>query len=257
MTIERNPLDLSLSPHSAWLRRYKSRVDPSPLPDTIPAFSDVKHEAITASDHSLAKMVWILEKVSRIQHAYLSAFQKIQEGLYTSAWMPLSGCESDILGLDKHFVEKNDEFGLEHIRVHVQQLLDLYPPRMGISLGYITNEFRCSICGTKRIPGKGCEHRIGEVYDGVLCGRHLIDLDIFHVAFVTNPSNDYSVVFPNGNHDYRFALIKFVVDALNTPWDRWNFRIETRRKHHPAFVDVVGSDPCPCQSSLRYESCCL
>ena len=247
----------NLKPVGDWLRCYRERTDASAFLEHSQFLSLLKREVVLGGDQALAKDIWILETISRIQHSFLSAFHKIQASQFTAAWQCLDGCENGLSHLGNHLVEEDDEFGIEHARVHNQQFQELYPIEIGFSPGYLRKGFRCSICGTRKIPGGGCDHKAGEIYDGEFCGRELVDLDILHIIPVRNPAQNYSVIFPNGNNDRRFELVKFVVDALGSPWDRWSLSIEDRKEFHPAFEGVKGDDICPCGSSLSYSYCCL
>lgn len=58
--------------------------------------------------------------------------------------------------------------------------------RVGMSIGAIVREARCSIC--LQDP-HDCEHIIGEQYDGDRCVRMIIKADLLEVSFVTRPAD--------------------------------------------------------------------
>ena len=87
-------------------------------------------------------------------------FHKIQASQFTAAWQCLDGCENGLSHLGNHLVEEDDEFGIEHARVHNQQFQELYPIEIGFSPGYLRKGFRCSICGTRKIPEVGATTRL-------------------------------------------------------------------------------------------------
>lgn len=58
--------------------------------------------------------------------------------------------------------------------------------RVGMSIGAIVREARCSIC--QRDP-HDCEHITGDEYEGRLCVREIVRADVLEVSFVTRPSD--------------------------------------------------------------------
>ena len=239
------------------LRDYKDRTDRVLPSDYWQGLSDLKNEAVADNDQLTAKAVWCLETAGRVQDHFVSAYLHIRADQFKQAWDRLERCGNEIGFLGRHFTEKNEEYGIEHARAHTRQLQELYPFKWGISPAFLMKEIRCSICNTKLSLRAGCDHKLGEIYDGDVCGGRITDLDILHVALVRNPAQKFSVIFPKGNDDPLFFPIKYVRDALNSPWHGWTYHKEDRRQYHPVFKDVGRNDPCPCGSTLKYKRCCL
>lgn len=239
------------------LRDYRSRSTTLLLPEHWHKLSELKHAAVAADDQLTAKAVWCLETIGGIQDQFVSAFSSMSSGEFKEAWDELERCEIELIFLDKHFREMEREFGVEHVRVHTRRFQDLYPFKWGISPAFLNKEIRCSICDAKLTLRVGCEHRVGEIYDGEMCSRVIKDIQILHFALVDNPVQKYSVIFSDGNNDDRFILIKYPVAALRSPWDGWNYRKEERRQYHPAFRRLRRNELCPCRSGLKYKLCCL
>lgn len=240
-----------------WLRSYRDRIADPSVPDHQPLLAQVKRDAIFANDQLTAKAVWCLETMGRIQNHFESSFSDIKTGKFKSAWDELERCEVEIHFLDRHFTEENGEFGIEHVATHSKQLQELYPLGWGISPGYLYTDVRCTICDAKWTLRSRCIHKVGEIYDGEMCGKKIMKAKILHLALVENPAQKYSVIFPNGDNDYRFDRVKYVVEGLRNAWGGWSYRKEELRKNHPAFVGVGRNSPCPCGSTLKYKHCCL
>ena len=240
-----------------WLRNYEGRSANSSFSDHQLLLSQSKSDAVSVNDQLTAKAMWCLETIGRIQEQFESSFLDIRSGKFMSAWNRLESCEIAIHFLDKNFTEKDGEFGVEHARVHTRQFQDLLPYKWGISPGYLRTDIRCTICDTKWTLRKRCVHKEGEIYEGKRCGKKICKFQILELALVENPAQKYSVVNVIGDDDPRFEVVKFVVDALKSPWHCWSFHKEELRQYNPAFQNVERSDLCPCGSTLLYENCCL
>lgn len=217
----------------------------------------IKADFVNLNDQVGAKAVWCLETIGHIQDEFISAFWKIKAERYQEAWFPLADCENGIAILRRHFFECEGQFGIDHVRVHVQQLQDLYHLKWGYSPGLLIEEKHCSICGIKRQLRSDCGHIVHEVYDGKLCVNKVDKAKIFEVSLVPNPAQKHSVVWPVGQTLPQFRLLKYLADQLLSPWDIWMYHKETRKSHHPAFKDITPPDLCPCGSGSTYEHCCI
>jgi len=240
-----------------WLRNYRERPASPSLSEHQHFLAQLKREAVSANDQMTAKAVWCLETIGQIQSLFETSFSDLVEDDFENAWIGLDRAETEIYLLDRHFAEETEEFGIEHVRIHAKQFQELYPVKWGISPGYLRTDIRCSICNARWTLRNRCLHKLGEIYDGDMCGKVIHGLEFLHIALVENPAQKYSVIFPNGNDDYRFQLVKYVVDGLKSPWACWSYQREERRKHHPVFANVGRNHPCPCGSFQKYKHCCL
>lgn len=57
--------------------------------------------------------------------------------------------------------------------------------RVGLSPGYIVRRAECGICGA---DPEHCPHIRGRTYDGAVCVRRLVELDLLEVSFVGRPA---------------------------------------------------------------------
>ena len=239
------------------LRVYRKRLD-SLLPETFwQSLHDKKSKASSQCDQKTAKLVWCLETIGRIQDHFLSAFLSTRKSEFMAAWYELERCEAELSFLNRHFSEQEDEFGIEHIRIHSKQFQELYPYSIGFSPAYVIEKMSCSICDAKITLRSGCGHKVGEIYDGEMCARSISKAKMLHVSIVDSPAQKSSVIFPYGNNDRRLLLVKSVVVALKSPWHSWSYQKEERRQYHPAYQGVEPNDDCPCGSTRTYSSCCL
>ena len=86
-------------------------------------------------------------------------------------------------------------FGLSYLQKHVRQFQELFPYRYFGSPGMVVKERVCSIFGALFKLRSGCEHVVGEIYNGELCSRILLGLDVLEVSIVDSPVHKYSVIF--------------------------------------------------------------
>lgn len=163
------------------------------------------------------------------------AFNAICEGEFKESWDTLEKCENAIRGLDWHFTEAENEFGIEYVRKHTKQFQELFPLKWGVSLGLLIKEARCSICDSKLTLRYECTHELGEIYDGEECLKVISDFELLHVALVDNPVQKVTMFFPDEDKNHIFDKIQEIAIFLGSPWRRWSSTREERRTHHPAF----------------------
>ena len=239
------------------LRNHRGRIDSTLRPGFWQSLAQFKSRAVIDEDQLTAKAIWCLETIGRIQDHFVSAFHHLKMSEFKEAWDQFERCEVETGFLDNHYIEERGEFGVEHIRTHTRQFQELFPFTVGMSLAFIREDVRCSICDTRIGLRSGCEHKVGEIYDGEMAHRVIHKGKMLHVSIVDSPAHKYSVIFPNGNDDPRLKPINELVNRLGSPWRRWSFEKEDRRDLHPAFRNVGRNDLCPCNSSLKYKRCCL
>ena len=235
------------------LRNYKGRnnqVIPSWLWEELTV---LKEKSVSTGDQLTAKAIWCLEAVGHIQDHFVTIFVQLKAGEFQKGWNELDNCEQQIVGLDKHFTEDKDEFGVEHARVHTKQFQDLYPLHWGVSPGMLYKEIRCSTCDTKLALRSGCEHINGEIYDGKMCHAVVTSAEFLHLALVENPVQKFSFIFPEPGNDSGFQPIKELATRIGTPWRRWSYYKEERRQFHPRFKGIGRNARCPCNSGTKYK----
>jgi hypothetical protein len=156
-----------------------------------------------------------------------------------------------------------EEFALPFINRHVEQFQKLYPYSIFISPAILDHEVRCSICNAKISIRSGCEHEVGEIYEGVRCLRVVTKFEQIETSFVTDPVQKYSVPFmvdrktgKSFDH-YDYSVVSYVVRGLRSPFDGWSMVRTTRRQPHKRYKHVGRNAKCPCASGKKYKSCCL
>lgn len=234
---------------------FRSRTSAKLPPEFWKYLSGIKETYVNQNNQLGAKATWCLEIIGHIQDNFISAFRCFRAEEFRKSWVLLERCEQAITSLDRHFSEKQDEFGIEHIRVHTEQLQELFQLKWGFSPGLLFKRVHCSVCQSRRTLRSDCGHEVGEIYDGNICYDIITEAEILHISLVDNPAQKYSVFWPD--NDTQFAVLKYLADELLTPWDVWKYVKEIRRRHHPAFRNVGGDDLCPCGSDIKYRRCCI
>jgi hypothetical protein len=258
--------DPELRESIAWLAAFRSRsVDDRQVPIAhTERWKATKARAVNDGNQPLAKAVWCLETVATIQEHYLNGVARMKEGAYYAGWCELERAEINLHFLDSHLRDARDELGLELIRHQIKSFQGIYPYQLFISPEIWKKEVRCSVCNARVTPRSGCGHRVGEIYVGQLCGRVVTQAQMLAVSLVRVPVQKYSVVYPadpgcsGGEPNLgAYPSVSYVVDRLESPWDRFHFEwTQTRHPHH-LYADVQLTDPCPCIApNGTYAECC-
>ena len=190
------------------------------------------------------------------QDAFVQAFNSARCEAFKVAWDSLDEAEGRLTSVERHFTDDGDAFGLRHMRVHVPQFQSLFPYRWGISPAFLYKRLACSICSQRITLRSNCGHFSGEIYDGEMCGAVAEDVKLLHLSLVESPAQRYSVMDLDPDMP-GFEPVRYVFNALRSPWDAWTVRREERRAHHPLFRNLGRNDPCPCASGRKYKRCCL
>lgn len=235
---------------------YRDRVTqllPSQYWDIL---KSVKGKAVAVGDQAMAKAAWCFEAIGRIQDHFIEAFSLMKNDQFYRAWCNLERCEIEIGFLDPHFQDSGNQFGIEHIRNHVPKFQALFPYKLFLSPAFIVRESRCSICKQPFRLRKGCEHKVGEIYNGEMCFREITKANLLEVSLVENPVQKYSVPF-GPDIKYNYGAVKYVIQGLRSPWQKWDYRRYEVPLEKEPFPGTERNEPCPCGSKQKYKECCL
>ncbi len=250
--------DDSLRRSASFLRNYRLRTDTDLYPQCLRALSELKQEAVQRNDQRVAKAIWCLETIAKVQEHYITAFQRMCSAEFPAAWRQLAKCEAEATFLGDHFADSEAEFGIGYISLHTDQFQQLFPLGLGTSPELVIEETRCSICDEKITLRNDCGHEPGEIYDGEMCTRVVGKIAaVIGVALVTNPVQRSTMIFPDEDKRERFYPIQRLAQSLGSPWQPWRIHKEERRLHHPAFQALGRNDVCACGSGVKYKLCCL
>jgi predicted RNA-binding Zn-ribbon protein involved in translation (DUF1610 family) len=123
----------------------------------------------------------------------------------------------------------------------------------------IESDFRCSICGSKIGIRNRCSHKIGEIYNGEMCGRIVNKIEIKGISIVRNPFDKYTILEAQGV-SYNYALLETLMKYLDNPFEKWGYDIEYMDwdyKKDLRYKNVNRNDMCPCGSGKKFKKCCL
>lgn len=215
-----------------------------------------KARAVQAGDQETAKAAWVLETIGRAQDAFVQTFHFARGGEFKAAWDFLHRAATELHFVEQHYADEADEFGLRHLRVHIPQFQSLLPYRWGLSPAFLHKRVECSVCSQRITLRSDCGHVTGEIYDGEMCIRRITDIEILHVALVDSPAQPYSVIELDTSRP-DFLPVRYLFQALRSPWHRWAVSREERRAYHPLFQNLERNDPCACASGKKYKHCCL
>ncbi len=243
-----------------WIEAYPTRREPSGEQRTD--LAGVKASAVERGDQDLASAAWCLEQIAAAQEFYLMAFSQCRQRQFYAAWCELERGEVRLSWLRRHFLDPRHSLGVEILCDRITRMQALFPYRVFLSPGLLVKRMRCSICGEIIRLRRSCGHRRFSLYDGEMCGRILEDVEPLEVSLVERPVQKYSVAFPQGLGSYNYALVDYLVRALETPWSEWSVEIQKRRRvlpeyDTPAYRKLGRNERCACGSGLKFKKCCL
>ena len=146
---------------------------------------------------------------------------------------------------------------MKFIKKYVERFQSVFPYNFFLSPGFIINKFKCNICGKTYKLRKKCEHKVGEIYDGKMCVKVAMDVELLHIALVENPVQKYSVFFNKGEDNYNYSLINEIISNLESPFHSWDYSVSKKLHSHTKFKHLSEQDNCPCGSGKKYKNCCL
>ena len=242
---------------AARMARDPSQRNLSELPASYwTSLNGAKAGAVARGDQELAKAAWVLETAGHAQDAFVRAFNSTRSEAFKAAWDSLAEAEGQLSAVERHFTAEGGAFGLGHMRAHIPRFQSLFPYQWGISPAILYKRVVCSVCRERITLRSDCGHVSGEIYDGEMCVRVIEEAELLHLSLVESPAQRFSVVDLDPDMP-GFDPVRYVFDALRSPWDAWTVRREERRAHHPLFRDLGRNDPCPCASGRKYKRCCL
>lgn len=227
--------------------------------------TEIKKVAVQQEKQDIAKDIWCLEQILKIQEYYLNAFKILREGKFYDAWCELEQCEVRIIHLSRHFqIDKEiEDYGLTFVKKKVKQLQGLFPYKWFMSPEFVVLEQRCSICNKPISLRNSCGHVLGEIYDGDSCGREITNGKMVGVALTENPRNKYAVPFSKDSKTgkqidtFDYTFLKYLISVVQSPFDKWSYHWTKIRHPHSRFKDIGKNDLCPCESGKKYKKCCL
>jgi hypothetical protein len=215
----------------------------------------IKSDAVTNNDQLLAKACWCLEQIARAQDNFVVGFTKGKQDDFYGFWCDLEQCDIALKFLGRHYPIEDVAFSLSYLQKHVPQFQELFPYRYFGSPGIVVKERVCSICGALFKLRSGCEHVVGEIYNGEMCSRILLSGDLLEVSIVDSPVHKYSVIFgPDITYDY--GAVRYVLSGHRSPWHGWTYEIRTIIDGKERFPGTGRNQRCPCGSGKKYKKCC-
>lgn len=225
--------------------------------------SELKLEAVKDNDQSFGKTIWCYEQILEIQDKFITAFFQMKAEEFYEVWCTLERVELGLHFLNPHFQDVNNEFHLLFIKRHTFQYQSLFPYGFFLSPEILVIEKTCSVCKKIVSPRNSCGHRVGEIYDGEMCGRDITKAEILGAALVKDPVQKYSVPFLSDakvgvkKDHYNYAVVRYLIKRLSSPFHAWDINRTKRKFPHSRYSHVGRNDPCPCESGKKYKKCCL
>jgi len=236
----------------------------SQLSDIRLAMESARKNAVEVNDQAKAKETWAYRQILEIQRLYLKAYSQLKEYEFYRAWCTLEQCELAINQLCPHYeIEDNDEFSICFIQIHVEKYQSIFPYKIFMSPEILEKEKKCNICGQTVSIRNPCGHEVGEIYNGEMCIRVVTDCEFLGLAIVESPLQKYSVGFlvdpetGKSKDHYNYAVVKYLIDRLISPFDAWTPHHTKVRHPHSKFLGIGRNSKCPCGSGKKYKKCCL
>lgn len=241
---------------------FKFRPKSSEAEKLAKRLSDLKSKFVNQDNQKAAKIIWFAEKSLEVRRNYSVAFSDLREGNYYEGWCKLARCEIALDFIDRHFsVEETPVLGV--IAENVKKLQSIFPYRIFFSPELIIEKQSCTICGEEVCIRSSCDHEVGEIYDGEMCGRRIEECKFLSISVVESPLQKYSVPFlkdPDTGErvdQYDYSAIEYLFERISSRYDYWDVEIREEEVPHSEFQDVNGNEKCPCGSGDKYKNCCL
>ena len=202
------------------------------LNDFVNELQSIKNEYVKLKQDTHAKQIWIYQTIVRIHILYIEAFNHLKNKEYYTGWCELEKIEIKLYSLKRHFQYDKETFYLYQIEKNVRNLQVLFPYRLFISTEILNIEEKCTICNKITSIRKPCEHIVGEIYNGEMCGRLVTKSYLLGASIVTNPENKYAVLFPlndNKKNPYAYHTIDYLFKYILNPYEKWDLRIYINR----------------------------
>ena len=208
-------------------------------------------------NEKLLNQLWCLKSIFTIQNKYVESFLKMKNEEYYTAWCLLEEIERIYNSLRSIYYTESDKFFINFIYNYTKKFQKFFPYYLFLSPELLVKKYSCNICGKTYTFKKNCEHEVGKLYYGRMCGKVIEDCEIISVSLVKNPVQKYSVLFLEDGDQYNYDLIKSHIANLDSPFHRWDLEICEKLESHSSFKDIDKKDNCPCGSRKSYENCCL
>lgn len=222
-----------------------------------------KAAAVLSGDQEAAKLFWQVQAIARVQLSFENSFALMKECKFYEAWCELERCELTVASLKRHFASSpKDSHRVDYIQTMVGRWQALYPYKIFFSPEILKKCIECSICGGKVSLRNPCGHEKGEIYDGEVCHYRVVECEFLGLSAVTNPVQKYSVAFTasedgSGSRDqYDYAIVKFAIDRLSSPYHAWWQEDQVRTVPISALAHVSTESRCPCGAGNDFGGCC-
>lgn len=213
-------------------------------------------EAITAGESRIADRAWFVEAVARARDRMVDLFADMRAGRFREAWPKLEEVELAAIDLRRNPFLDLDLFAVPRLAEMVERWQALYPYRVFASPEMVIRREECSVCGRARGPFDACTHKVGRVYDGVMCSRIVRDFEFLSISVVTDPVQKFSVLLLDPDvSDY--SAVAYVAERVSGPFAWWTSSTETVFHEHSMFERWPADRACPCASGRLYQGCCL
>ena len=232
-----------------------------------PAFANgvasSKAAAVLSGDQLAAKLFWQAQAIASAQLSFESSFARMKEYKFYEAWCELERCELTVASLKRHFLPSpEDQHRIDYIQAMVGKWQALYPYKIFFSPEILKRRIECSTCGGRVSLRNPCGHEKGEIYDGEMCHHRVVECEILGLSAVTNPVQKYSVAFAasedgsRSRDQYDYAIVKFAIDRLSSPYHAWHQEDQVRTVPASALAHVSADSRCPCGSGNNFGDCC-
>lgn len=255
-------MDLNLVEVEAYLSDVQSRKPDSEYDQQVGiALKRLKIEAVALNDQGLATYIWCLETIQRCQNLFIAAFHFMRACYFVSAWHALAKIERNLQFLARHYdfgSYPSDKYRIALIACQTERLQGLFPYEWFFSPGLVVHKKLCTICEQPVSIRRPCGHVVGEIYDGEMCSRRIVDWDILETSFVKNPVNKEGVIFISGEaENYNYTHVDYVTQRLPHAFSIWDKEWVTEQVSIKRFSRVGRNNLCPCGSGVKFKRCCI
>lgn len=225
--------------------------------ESVQLCDNIKMQAIVSQNELIANSLFVVKAYCEMFKYYSMYWQLLLEERYKDSWILLQDTIDKLFVVTK-FTKNHNEFGIELLNEHLNQLEKLYPYKIFASIEAVVKTKKCSICG-KSLLDLDCSHIPGELYWGEMAVSKAEGIVLEAVALVQHPLDKRCVMELSEDtrtEKEKFKILNYFVENNKNPLCFFSV-IETENFFYNEDYDIAGrNDPCPCNSGKKFKKCC-
>lgn len=228
-----------------------------PFGDFNNRLKEEKQRRLRLADEEGAKKIWVYQAICRVHKCYREMFDLLRRKEFYSGWCSLVDAEETFEELNRHFGCESNPYSLYYILERIRDIQLIFPYVWFTSVAINSNSTLCTICNKPVSFRNSCGHVPGEIYDGKMCNRRMVDSKLVHLAFTETPVKRKMVAIGRGRDHHNYDAIRELFGQLETPYEKWDLRNGKQVFAERQPSKSGRNKDCFCGSGKKYKKCHL